>query len=426
MSRSANSRSGQHLELFDAIVDSAQKPVSPPQSKPSQSVAALWLADPPTWALGRLHYDLPPDVPVVAASGTRVVGSNTPARKCGIKPNESLSRAVQLCPNLVIYEHDPAAMNAAWDSAVATAYSFSPWVEPVQTGLLFVGGLNASEAELLAHQTSARVGLAQSRGTAQLAALTASENHARAVRSETEFLAQVPTRYLLGMGLDPKIVERLQLFGIDHLADIHRLNLTQKQLEAQFKAEGKRLYQIAHGLLTAPVQRFKEPLLINERWEFETPAVEPFEFLPCLQLLTFNAAAELANKVCWTVTITLKYKTQQRLKRRVMGAPTNKPQALTNVAELTLWDAHLGGEAIAALELSLGRIVAPTAWQQSLFGVFERPTVQDAIERVDGRFNGGIGRMSLRCGSRFREESWRFIPLGPSQQAQVGDGRRLR
>lgn len=61
------------------------------------------------------------------------------------------------------------------------------------------------------------------------------------------------------------MVERLHLFGIDHLADLHRLNLTQKQLEAQFKAEGKRLYQVAHGAFTQPVQRFKEnrPLPIS-------------------------------------------------------------------------------------------------------------------------------------------------------------------
>lgn len=426
MSRSPNSRSRQYLELFDSTVEAAPKPVAPPQSKPNPSVAALWLADPPTWALGRLHRDLPPDTPVVAVSGTRVVGSNILARKLGIKPDESLSRAVQLCPNLAVYEHDPPALSAAWDAAVATAYSFSPWVESVQVGLLFVGSLTAQEAESLASQTSARVGLSHSRGTAQLAALAASENRARSVRNETEFLTQAPTRYLLGMGFNPETVERLHLFGIDHLADIHRLSLSQKQLEAQFKAEGKRLYQIAHGLLITPIQRFKEPLLISERWEFETPALEPFEFLPCLELLTHNAATGLGNKVCWTLTVAVNYKTHQRLKRRVMGAATNQPKALLNVAELTFWDAHVGGEAIEVLEVTLGRIVTPTAWQQSLFGVFERPSVQDAIERVDGRFNGGIGRMSLRRGSRFREESWRFVPLGPSQQTQVGDGRRLR
>ncbi len=89
---------------------------------------------------------------------------------------------------------------------------------------------------------------------------------ARAVANETAFIAQVPVGYLLGLNFSEEMVERLHLFGIDHLADLHRLNLTQKQLEAQFKAEGKRLYQVAHGAFTQPVQRFKEPPIAHQRW----------------------------------------------------------------------------------------------------------------------------------------------------------------
>jgi hypothetical protein len=232
--------------------------------------------------------------------------------------------------------------------------------------------------------------------------------------------------YLLGLNFSQEMIERLHLFGVDHLADIHRLSLSQKQLEAQFKAEGKRLYQVAHGEFIQPIQRFKEPLIAHQRWEFEEAALEPFEFMPYLQLLTANAAIELGHKVCWTVMVGIKYKTQQRLQRRVMGAATNSPKALLNVAELTFWDAHIPATEIEALEVTLGRITLPSAQQQDLFGVFERPPVWDALERVDNRFNGSIGRVHLKLHSRFREESWQFVALGPSQQAQVGDGRRLR
>lgn len=402
----------------------AAKEVAQPQT--GQSITALWLADAPTWALERLHLEVDPILPVLAIQGERVVGSNYSARKAGIRPGETLSRALQISPTAQVFTHDAPAMMAAWDSAIATAYSYSPWVEPVSSSLMFVGGLNSLEAEELARKTNTRAGQAHSRSTAQLAALISREGQSKAISNETAFIAQIPVGYLLGLGFEEDMIERLKLLGMEHLADIHRLNLTQKQLEAQFRSEGKRLYQVAHGQFTQPVQRFKEPLIAQKHFEFEEPALEPFQFIPVLQLLVAQAAIELQNKVCWTVTVKLQYATSSRLNRRVLGTATNSPKALLNVAELTLWDAHKPGQEIEALEVILGRIVLPEATQQDLFGVFDRPPIQEAIERVDQRFNGGIGRVVLRKVARFKEDGWRFIPLGPSQQAQVGEGRRLR
>lgn len=432
MSRSTKSRSGQLTEALLSIPEAAPPPVGKHQS--TQSITSLWLADPPTWALERLHLpvdsgqglEIPLHTPVIAIMGEKVIGSNQTALKAGIRPQESLSRALQLCPTVQVFIHDAPTMLAAWDSAIASAYSYSPWVEPVNVGLMFVGGLNPREAEALANATHTRVGQANSRSTAQLAALIAKEGEVKAVTNEKAFIAQVPVTYLLGLGFAPETIDRLRLFGIEHLADIHRLNLTQKQLEAQFKSEGKRLFQIAHLQLTQPVERFKEPLVAHKCWEFEEAVFEPHQFIPVLQLLVAQAAIELQNKICWTVTVKIRYPTSSRLNRRVLGAATNSPKALLTVAELTFWDAHEGGSEIEALEVTLGRIVLPEATQQDLFGVLDRPSVQAAIERVDHRFNGGIGKIELKKISRFKEEGWRYIPLGPSQQAQVGQGRRLR
>jgi len=419
-------RSHRPAQLIEAPPAATPQPVVADHSARPTQVTVLWLADPPTWALGRLYHQIPPDAPVIAASGERVVGSNPAARKAGIRPNETLSRALQLCPAAAVYPHDTAAMMAAWDSVIATAYGFSPWVEPVQVGLMFLGGLSSREAHNLAQATHTRAGQAQSRSTAQLAALIAPEGSVRLVSNETAFIAQVPVGYLLWLGFSKALVERLRLFGVDHLADLHRLSLTKKQLEAQFKSEGKRLYQIAHGQFTEPIQRFREPPVARARWEFEEPVVQPHQFMPVLHLLVAHAAMELGQKVCWTVTVAIQYCTHRRLHRRVLGAATNKPKQLLHVAELTFWDAHQGGAEIEALEVTLGRIVLSQAQQQDLFGAFGRHPVQDALERVDSRFNGGIGRMELKKVSRFREEGWGFVPLGPSQQIQVGDGRRLR
>ncbi len=417
-------------QLIEAPPVAVPKQVAAGRTARTASVTALWLADPPTWALGRLDRQIssqvPPDRPVLAVSGQRVVGSNLAARKAGVRPDETLSRALQICPSALVHPHDDAAMLAAWDSAVATAYSLSPWVESERLGLVLVGGLGPGEAHDLARATQTRAGQAKSRSTAQLAALTAHEGGARLVPSETAFIAQVPVGYLLGLGFSQDLIERLRLFGVDHLADIHRLGLTQNQLEAQFNSEGRRLYQVAHGQFTQPVQRFQEPQVARARWEFEEPVTEPYQFLPVLHLLVAQAATELGSKVCWTVTVAVEYRVSRGLGRRVLGAASGSPQKLLHVAEAVFRDAHTPGAEIEALEVTLGRIVLPTARQQDLFGVFERPPVWDALKRVDARYNGGIGRMVFKAFHRFREEGWSFKPLGPSQQAQVGDGRRLR
>lgn len=413
-----------------------QKAVGQGQANPSPQqggvkeggsrIAALWVADLPTWALSRLQVEVSVNVPVVAVSGERVVGTNSAARKRGIHKEEGLSRAKQLAPDLQVYAHDPPAMLAAWDGLVTMAYSYSPWIEEHGEGWLWLGGVREDEAQEMARETASRVGLANSRSTAQIAALAAREGSARIVKDERAFIAQIPVRYLLGLGFAEEMVVRLKLFGVEHLADVHRLKLSRKQLEAQFKGEGVRLYQIAHGELTQPVQRYHEPLVASAQHEFEEPAVEPFQYLPYLNLLVAQVALELQNKVCWTIKVTAKYRQGMVTRSRVLGAATNKPTALLRVAELTLKDGHRPGEGIEVLEVSLSRIELAQARQFDLFGVLDRPMVQKAIERVDQRFQGGIGRLQILPQARFHNEAWRYIPLGPSQARQIGVGRTIR
>ncbi len=388
------------------------------------SVAALFVADLPTWAFGRLDPQLPLHLPILALSGERVVGANMPARKAGVRPGEHYARAMQLCPQALAYPHDEPAAQAAWEAVVATAYTFTPRVEVAHPGLLFAADLNPSEAEALAQVTQSRVGLAPSRGTAHLAALAAPQGSARVVRAELEFIAQVGLVYLRGMGFSPELTDRLELFGIHHLGDIHRYRLSKAQLKAQFGAEGERLYAIAHGLLDAPVPRYREPEEILERIEFEVPVVEPWEFEGALVEIVSRAARHLGTKVVWVVAVSVFTPLGCSTRRRVLGAGSQDPGTLCRVARLTLADAHVGGVEIQALEVRLGQLSLPPARQGDLFGSFSRPDVQDAIELVDRRFAGSIKRVVLKAGT-FPEDSYDFIPVGPSQDRRVGDGRRV-
>ena len=139
------------------------------------SVAVLWISDVPSWAAERTDPKLE-GLPVVVIDGRHVVGANTLARASGLRVGDAIDRARGLIPNVVFVVFDASNVQAAWDVTITGACSVTPWLEPVKPGLAILGGLSAIEAEALALECHARVGLSGSRGTALLAALAARGN----------------------------------------------------------------------------------------------------------------------------------------------------------------------------------------------------------------------------------------------------------
>ena len=68
---------------------------------PVKTVACVFVADLPSWALQRLEPGLR-ETPVVVLAGRRVAGICERARKAGIKRGDEVDRVRALCPSAAI------------------------------------------------------------------------------------------------------------------------------------------------------------------------------------------------------------------------------------------------------------------------------------------------------------------------------------
>src|SRR5216110_506131 len=60
------------------------------------------------------------------------------ARRAGVKPGMTVSRAIGLCPGLKLCEPDPVHYGEQFARLVAALVTVSPVVEPVEVGRVFV------------------------------------------------------------------------------------------------------------------------------------------------------------------------------------------------------------------------------------------------------------------------------------------------
>jgi hypothetical protein len=381
------------------------------------SVAVLWIADVPSWAAERLDPKLE-GLPVVVIDARQVVGANTLARAFGLRVGEAIDRARGLIPNVVFVPFDASNVQAAWDVTITGACSITPWLEPVKPGLAILGGLSAIEAEALALECHARVGLSSSRGTALLAALAARENSARIEHDQNRFLEGVPVYLLRGAGIPDWLVGRLTLLGLHTLGQI-KARVTPKQLAAQFPEFASRLWSLANGLENSPVAVFKAPVEISSSYEFELPALEPHEWMPVLEHLLERAIAQLGERLAGNITVTVRTVFGSGRSRRILKDFSRDYKSIRPVAAQALHGALQPDLEVMAIEVSLGDLLPLRPFQESLFAVLERAPVRAAVRKVHARFPDGIGRFVIhRPKAYLPERRFGFVPLSGEEPSK--------
>jgi nucleotidyltransferase/DNA polymerase involved in DNA repair len=388
------------------------------QTKPSHQVSSpsissllccLWVADLPSWALKRLEPELK-DSAVIILEGRRVRGTCEQARKAGVRIGDAIDRARGLCPSAVMAQLEVSALQAAWEAALETLYKVTPWLETPRLGLAFAAGLGALEAEALASELDIRVGASSSRGSAWLASIASSRGKARVETSETTFLARVPVYLLRGIGVGEEVIKRLELFGLKTLGDITE-RTTPKSLEAQFGKEARALIALLRGGDSSPVALYSPPSSVKTAWVFDPPALEPHEIEPILTPLLARAIGELGGLYVGTVTVTLETMLGASTARQVLKQYTQNAKVLLLALE-RLTRTVMTGLEVSRLEILFSDLIRPTPVQSSLFGSFERPDVQKAIQVVHQHFPEKIGRLEIhRPKAVLSEERFRFEAL---------------
>jgi len=214
-----------------------------------------------------------------------VASCSYPARRYGVHSAMPMSRAVRLCPNLIIVPPNFTAYKAASRQVMACLHELTPLVEQLSIDEAFLDVSDLPESgERLARRLQARIrreldlpcslGVATNKLVAKIANNVGKEAIKRdgppnAIQvvppgQEAVFLAPLPSRALWGVG--PKTAERLAGLGLLTIGDIARW--PEADLGRRFGKNGYDLARHARGLDDRPVETTRETKSISQEVTF--------------------------------------------------------------------------------------------------------------------------------------------------------------
>jgi nucleotidyltransferase/DNA polymerase involved in DNA repair len=186
----------------------------------------------------------------------------------------TVRQALSSCPDAVILPPDPVLYLGKWESILEALSFVCPEVEDEEAGRAYVNvtGLDTHyrdddalashivETVLTASGLEAGVGLANCKFSALAAAACAPLRQSKVVSpgDEAAFLAPLDIELL---PLEPAILFRLHLLGLDCIGDVAELTLP--ELQSQFGFAGKRLWQLAHGIDETPLKPRKSAEVVQ-------------------------------------------------------------------------------------------------------------------------------------------------------------------
>jgi protein ImuB len=248
-------------------------------------VACVWIAQLPVRVevLRRPAWDGRPLVLGGAPGERKIVQLCSPeAEAAGVRPGLPLREVVPLCPDAIVLQPDPVRVAAVLEAIVAELQQVCPIVEPADDGYLFLDlrgmqGLYGDLAQLEAAISVAippllrpRLGFGIGKFTAAVAARQADPSSGAGVipAAETEaLLAPMSVRHLLQ--LEPEVVQRLELLGLQTIGDLAALPFN--AVQAQFGPSGAQAWRLAHGQDTAPVIARPSISVIQAGLRFDDP-----------------------------------------------------------------------------------------------------------------------------------------------------------
>ena len=286
-----------------------------------------------------------------------VASCSYPARMKGIRSAMPMSRALALCPSLIVLPSRHGKYSEVSRAVMAHLYDITPLVEQISIDEAFLDVTGREEpvqslAQTLQKTINEREGLPCSIGVAtnKLVAKIANNIGKAEKRSaeppnavkivppgeESSFLAPLPVTELWGVG--PKTAERLARLGVATIGDIARI--PEEEMHHYFGKTGRDLLLRARGIDNRPVTTEHETKSISREITFAKDVTDEQVLHRTLLRLTQSVGRRLrrANLSGSTVSIKLRWSDFTTLTRQVtLPAPTQHTQDIFHAA-LSLLD----------------------------------------------------------------------------------------
>jgi len=264
-----------------------------------------------------------------------VAAASYEARAFGVRSALPMSRAVRLCPHLVIVRPDFAKYGEASRQVFAIFREVTPLVEPLSLDEAYLDVTENSWGEPLAvdvarrikarireeTQLTASAGVAPNKFLAKLASGWKKPDGLTVISPDRieRFLAELPVDALWGVG--PVTARKLKAAGIERLVDVRACDA--EVLRRAVGSWAESLRELAFGRDNRPVQPNHERKSIGCEETFARDLLDVERIRRELEALARNAAGALARRrlLARTVVLKLRYSNFETITR----SETRKP-----------------------------------------------------------------------------------------------------
>ena len=247
-----------------------------------------------------------------------VAASSYEARTFGVRSAMPMSRAVRLCPSLVIVHPDFQKYRAVSQQVFAIYRSVTPLVEPLSLDEAYLDVTENNWGETLGMNVAKRIkqeirtatgltasaGVAPNKFLAKIASGWQKPDGLTVVAPERveHFLQSLPVDALWGVG--PVTARKLRAHGIDKLVDVRSAELEGLRTIVGSLAEW--LKQLAQGVDDRPVVADYEPKSSGSENTFASDLRDIAEIREEIESMARSTARWLAKRDLYARTVTIK------------------------------------------------------------------------------------------------------------------------
>ena len=301
-----------------------------------------------------------------------VAAASYEARKFGVRSAIPMSRAVRLCPSLVIVRPDFTKYRTVSQQVFEIFRTVTPLVEGLSLDEAYLDVTENAWGEPLGMTVARRIksairdqtgltasaGVAPNKFLAKIASGWQKPDGLTVIAPERveHFLQGLPVDALWGVG--PVTARKLRAHGIEKLVDVRTADAT--RLEEAVGSLADWLQQLARGIDDRPVISEYDPKSSGSETTFASDLVDLDEIRGHLTEMARAAAAWLTRKELFarTVTIKVRYDDFTTITRSHSEAPTRDDASIVHRAVTLLEKTEAGRRPIRLLGASVSNLCA--------------------------------------------------------------------
>lgn len=346
----------------------------------------------------------------------RILDCSEEAQAAGVQHGMAIRKALALCPQATVVPPDPVLYRNRWREALKALAFLSPQVEDEDLGRAYLnaGGLDRHyrddthlgativEAVEAAAGLVASIGIADGKLPAFAAATSAPPRGCSVVPAgaAAAFLAGFDVDLL---PIDADLIFRMRLLGLSKIGDLAALSLP--ELQSQFGFEGRRIWELANGIDSAPLLPRPDQEVVAAGIAFEAPVAGIEVMIAGARQLLSRLRLPLRGRAARELTLQAELSSGRGWEQRlVFREAVSESDRLMFLLRSSLSNFPPPG-AINNLSLHLGGLTGETGKQLHLG---ERPRLQRHLEEAIQQLKTRYGYSPVyRC---VDVESWSVIP----------------